>query len=304
VAGKGARPAGPGPSALGCLPLTSGWDSGVPSSHCPSGNAFRGVGGAIPCTSGRTGDGSPETRLTRRRQESRRRLVEAARDVIAERGIRDTPVELICERAGFTRGAFYSNFADKEELFLDVLRIETEVHRQRFADVLAGASDDVSPEDPRSVHEALTAIVQAYVTTRSDGEGWFILLTEIRLQAMRQPDLRQRFLEMFQAARVDLEAQVEDYIARIGARLTAPVGGVVRAVLALYDAALVDNVLAGRGLTADNEFLTEVIPQLFSGLIDLNGADTATLTRPDSPVPLTPPPGSPREGRRPAPGPG
>jgi AcrR family transcriptional regulator len=59
-------------------------------------------------------------KVTRRRAETRRRLVETAYAVFCETGIRDTPVELIRDRAGFTRGAFYSNFASKEELFLAV----------------------------------------------------------------------------------------------------------------------------------------------------------------------------------------
>lgn len=210
------------------------------------------------------------TRTTRRREESRRRLVEAARDVIAERGIRDTPVELICERAGFTRGAFYSNFAVKEDLFLEVLLVETEIRRQRFAEALASVGDNVSPNDPRSVREALTAIVRAYVTTHSDDASWFALMSEIELQAMRQPDLRPRVIETMRIAHEDLETHVERFVARIGVTLAVPVSDVVRAVLALYNAAFKENVIHGRPLTADNTFLTEALPRLFIGLIELD----------------------------------
>src|SRR5699024_3701144 len=57
---------------------------------------------------------------TRRRAETRQRLMDAAYEVFAEYSIRDAPTELICDRAGFTRGAFYSNFSSKEDLFLAV----------------------------------------------------------------------------------------------------------------------------------------------------------------------------------------
>ncbi|MCR2213538.1 TetR/AcrR family transcriptional regulator, partial [Salmonella enterica] len=45
-------------------------------------------------------------------------LLEAAAQVFAEAGLDGASVEAVCERAGFTRGAFYSNFESKDELFL------------------------------------------------------------------------------------------------------------------------------------------------------------------------------------------
>ena len=57
---------------------------------------------------------------TKRREATRERLVEAARSLLAEIGIQGATVESICERAGFTRGAFYSNYASKDELILDI----------------------------------------------------------------------------------------------------------------------------------------------------------------------------------------
>src|SRR5699024_11927152 len=56
--------------------------------------------------------------VKRRRPETRQRLLDAALEVFAERGFGNTSVEQVCDRAGFTRGAFYSNFTSLEELFL------------------------------------------------------------------------------------------------------------------------------------------------------------------------------------------
>ncbi|MCU1376519.1 MAG: TetR/AcrR family transcriptional regulator [Actinomycetia bacterium] len=52
------------------------------------------------------------------REETRARLYEAAAEVFAEHGIGAATVEQITSAAGFTRGAFYSNFATKDELLL------------------------------------------------------------------------------------------------------------------------------------------------------------------------------------------
>ena len=61
------------------------------------------------------------------REETRARLFAAAADVFAEHGVGAASVEQIASAAGFTRGAFYSNFESKEELLLAML----EDHVQR-----------------------------------------------------------------------------------------------------------------------------------------------------------------------------
>ncbi len=54
-------------------------------------------------------DGTP-TRVTKRRAETRGRLMGAATTLFAEKGFGQVGIEQICEAAGYTRGAFYSNF--------------------------------------------------------------------------------------------------------------------------------------------------------------------------------------------------
>ena len=59
--------------------------------------------------------------MARSRENTRARLLQAAHEVFAEVGLDAASVETICERAGFTRGAFYSNFESKDELFLALI---------------------------------------------------------------------------------------------------------------------------------------------------------------------------------------
>jgi len=63
-------------------------------------------------------------RLTRAEQRERTRdaLLDAAGRVFVERGFAGASVEAIAAEAGYTRGAFYSNFAGKEELFVELLQ--------------------------------------------------------------------------------------------------------------------------------------------------------------------------------------
>src|SRR5690242_9331640 len=96
------------------------------------------------------GLGTPKG-MTRRRAETRRRVMAAAYEVFTELGIRDAPVELICDRAGFTRGAFYSNFASKEELFLAIYEVEMQERAER----LRVAVEEAVEAAPGSVDEVL-----------------------------------------------------------------------------------------------------------------------------------------------------
>src|SRR5208337_3214223 len=62
-------------------------------------------------------------RLTRQesKEVTRMRLIEAAETLFIRKGFDDTSVDEISEMAGYSRGAFYSNFDDKGQVFLAVI---------------------------------------------------------------------------------------------------------------------------------------------------------------------------------------
>lgn len=62
-------------------------------------------------------------RLTQkeRKEETRQLLLESAVEIFSEFGFHGASVEKIAEHAGFSKGAVYSNFKSKEELFLALL---------------------------------------------------------------------------------------------------------------------------------------------------------------------------------------
>src|SRR5262245_23310647 len=71
------------------------------------------------------------------RDETREKLFEAAARVFAEHGIGAASIEMIAAAAGLTRGAFYSNFADKDELIIAMLEDHVERSIQHHRDLLA-----------------------------------------------------------------------------------------------------------------------------------------------------------------------
>src|SRR5580698_11473212 len=71
------------------------------------------------------------------RDETRERLFEAAAQVFEEQGIGAASIEAIAAAAGFTRGAFYSNFTSKDELIIAMLEDHVEQSIRRNLDLLA-----------------------------------------------------------------------------------------------------------------------------------------------------------------------
>ncbi len=80
--------------------------------------------------------------------ETRDRILEAARSLIAERGLEGTTIKAICEEAGVLPGSFYNLFASKEQAILTVVR---------------EAIDAVDPDPEHQGTDTLDELVTAYV---------------------------------------------------------------------------------------------------------------------------------------------
>jgi AcrR family transcriptional regulator len=77
------------------------------------------------------------------RDETRDRLFEAAAEVFEERGIGGASIEAIAEAAGLTRGAFYSNFENKDELIIAMIEDHVDQSSRRNLELLAAHRDPV-----------------------------------------------------------------------------------------------------------------------------------------------------------------
>jgi AcrR family transcriptional regulator len=187
--------------------------------------------------------------------------------VFCETGIRDAPVELICDRAGFTRGAFYSNFASKEELFLAVyqVRMAERVDRLRVAVTTAVGTTD--PRDQNAVTQVLQEAGRLFMESLTADEAWYLLNAEFRAQALRQPELR--------APTSAAEAHFHDQLAeimtgmldRLGMRLTVEPRSAVITIVSLYETMLERTLLDGQSTVAESRYVLDVLPRLLASLI-------------------------------------
>jgi AcrR family transcriptional regulator len=109
-----------------------------------------------------------------KRQRTRARLLEAAAEVIAEKGFERTSLEDVAARAGMTRGAIYGNFRNKEDLFLAVVAARWQPIVPPFAagadfeDAMRGLADAVVAAMPARRAAAVgAASFQLYALTHA-----------------------------------------------------------------------------------------------------------------------------------------
>ncbi len=158
------------------------------------------------------------------RQVTRRRLLEAAEQAFIRQGFDAASVEQIAEKAGFSRGAFYSNFRSKDELLIEVLQI-------RRREIEAGLDEITRREsDPAA---RLRAVLDWYVN-QDLNRGWIILEAEFTLRALRHRGARSRLAKFHQQRIADYSALVDRYFAESGAVALAPAAVIA---VALFGAA-------------------------------------------------------------------
>ena len=141
-------------------------------------------------------------RLTRaeRQAQTRRDLLDAAARVFVKRGFTGSSVEEISAEAGYTRGAFYSNFRSKNELFVELLhdRVYTR-YTEMTQEGLQGR-----PPTLRETGEMLAAI-QAKAEGRWIWRLWF----ECLAQAGRDEELRELAATFWQGNRERIANLIE-----------------------------------------------------------------------------------------------
>ncbi|WP_433678586.1 TetR/AcrR family transcriptional regulator [Nocardia sp. CA-119907] len=180
---------------------------------------------------------APARRVTRRRTETRKRLLTAAYEVFAEEGFGRASVERVCDRAGFTRGAFYSNFTSLDELFLAMWE-------QRSADMIAGVRATLDGFSVDGVVDVRTAVERLDRAVPID-EDWYRITAEFTTHALRTPGLRQVMADREEAIVAALMPTIVTALSRIGRTVPDPVG-LGQALVAVHDGTAVQVLMEPR----------------------------------------------------------
>lgn len=164
------------------------------------------------------------TRVTKRRAETRGRLIDAAIDVFAEKGYGQVTIKDVCTAAGYTRGAFYSQFESLEELLFVI-------YHQWTAQIAVQVRSAVEAGDP--VHD-LPGIIARIAETLLLEREWLLIKVDLLAVAARNPELAQRW----SAHRGKLRMTIEDLLTGRGIGSHESIGSAgetAQAIIALYD---------------------------------------------------------------------
>ncbi|SDV01564.1 DNA-binding transcriptional regulator, AcrR family [Microlunatus sagamiharensis] len=175
---------------------------------------------------------TPVPALSARRTRTRQRLMAAAVAVFAERGVIGASVEEICEAAGFTRGAFYSNFADKDALVLALIEqgiAEEYAAAERAVAELKAQDEGLAPT------EAVSRVL-GRLNLGGDGDRTSLLAQqELLLYAARVADLRAPYEAFVDACRAQVHALVADALEFAELEFTMPVELALDLLMAAHD---------------------------------------------------------------------
>jgi len=197
----------------------------------------------------------PSPRIPRPKREAvRRRLLDAALAVFASRGFGNATLDEVAEAAGLTKGAIYSNFASKDDLFYammsDQVLHRAEAVRTALTSRPAGPDDDPdSPEGQRDAREVGRLLTEAFTRERE----WQLVFLDFWGRAVRDDVVRARFLAHRRTVRQAIAERIEQAAGRLPGVGELTRAELVTVVLALSNGLAIEEYI-DPGLVTDDLF--------------------------------------------------
>jgi AcrR family transcriptional regulator len=117
-----------------------------------------------------------------RTRETQTKILDAAEAVFSEQGFEKTQLEEVAGRAGYTRGAIYAHYSNKEDLFLALME-----HRVLTKFAAVRQMIEAEPEVCKR-----PGIFKRWLATQLSDHAWGTLMLEFKLYALRRPQSRER----------------------------------------------------------------------------------------------------------------
>ena len=121
-----------------------------------------------------------------------KRIVNAMRNSVAERGAAGSTFEHVAREAGVSRGLLHYYFGTKERLLIEVVRRDTELRVARLDEML---------EQAATVDDVLDGLVSSLTDMIENDPGYFLLLYELFSAGRRNPDIRHEVGQLFERTR-------------------------------------------------------------------------------------------------------
>ncbi|MCS5714684.1 TetR/AcrR family transcriptional regulator [Herbiconiux sp. CPCC 205716] len=202
------------------------------------------------------------TRVPRRRSETRKRLLEATQAILLDGGAAAVTVDSVTTRAGYTRGAFYSNFTSIDDLVFGLYG----EHMAEVLDRLSTATERVARDIPGTLKDA----VEGVVAVMPFDVEWLRIRINFASQARHDAILAEQFVEQEQAFRGALQPVLVRSLAQVGLEPTVDADEFTRAVIAAHNGALANSVTDPDPLRLRVLVCTAVILSLTRDMSGLN----------------------------------
>lgn len=144
-----------------------------------------------------------ETRLTQlqRKERTRMLLTRAAGEVFIKHGFNGASIDLIAESAGYTKGAVYFHFKNKEELLYGVMK-----HR---SNLIFDSIENTKPHNDPLTSLLDESVQKELIGDWFDRDSWVILQLEYLLFLQRNPKAKKEFKKLIDVDRKKLVSLIE-----------------------------------------------------------------------------------------------
>jgi AcrR family transcriptional regulator len=171
----------------------------------------------------------------RRRAMTRQHLLDAAAIVFARNGFHGSTLDEVAATAGFTKGAVYSNFKNKDDLFLELLDDRIERQFAVVSEVLDSGSHDKVEQAPH--------IRALFGGATFWDENILTLYLEFVLYAIRNPEAQAKLAASAQRTRARVQELIEHEYATLGASPNYPTRDLAEISLALFNGLGIDRLI-------------------------------------------------------------
>jgi AcrR family transcriptional regulator len=194
----------------------------------------------------------------RRRALTRRHLLEAAGIVFARQGFHGATLDEVAATAGFTKGAVYSNFTSKDDLFLALLEDRTDRQLAVVSDVLGAGGHAAAEQFP--------LVSQLFRGELFWDDEFATLYLEFVLYARRHPDAQTKLAESARRTRTMVRELIDAEYAALEIAPKYASADIAAMSLALFGGFGLDRLVDPRAVSS--ETLDTTLTLLFEVLAD------------------------------------
>jgi len=194
----------------------------------------------------------------RRRAMTRQHLLEAAAIVFARHGFHGATLDEVSATAGFTKGAVYSNFKNKDDLFLALLEDRTDRQLAVVSDVLAAGGHAAAEQFP--------LVSQLFRGELFWDDDFATLYLEFVHYARRHPDAQTKLAESARRTRAMVQELIDAEYTALGTAPKYAPADIAAMSLALFGGFGLDRLVDPLAVSSD--LLDTTLTFLFEALVD------------------------------------